>query len=414
MRWGLVFLGAVLVWPLLAGAEPPGRALPIDEAVRIALESRAELQAAAYSIEAREAATRQAARTLNPTLSVQTENWRFADEFSAARDVDFFVYASQQIETGGKRRRREAAAESDRDVAEAERSVLRWRLTNTVREAWWRAAAAAAQARLREAALESAEDLVGYHEARVREGAAAEVDLLRVRVEYERRKSEAAAARTQAEQAALTLLKEMGAESSDPIALPAEPALAEAPPSAELIAEAVAARPDLALEQTLVSRSRATVEVQQSQARPDVTPYLGYKRTGTFDTLIGGVSIPLPVRNRNVDGIEEALAEVKRREALARAAEIRVRAEVEAAAAELARRAAMVVSLESGVVEQAIQTHEIAEAAYREDAVDLLFVLDALATRQDVELLHSQALYDYEISREHLLAVTARSVAGGF
>ena len=108
------------------------------------------------------------------------------------------------------------------------------------------------------------------------------------------------------------------------------------------------------------------------------------------------------------------MAEVKRREALARALETRIRAEVAAAAAELERRAAIVRSLEGGVVEQAVRTHEIARAAYREDAVELLYVLDALETRQEVELLHSQALYDYQITHERLLAATAQSAAGGF
>ena len=288
MRWGLILIGPVLIWPLLAGAQSPGRELSIEEAVRIALEHRAELQAATHSIEAREAATRQAAKTLNPILSIQTENWRFADEFSASRDIDFFVYASQQIETGGKRRLRVAAAESDREAAEAEGAVLRWRLTNAVREAWWRAAGAAEQARLREAALESSAELVRYHQARVSEGAAAPVDLLRVQVEHERRKSEAETARTQAEQAALALLRQMGDDAEGPIVVSASPRLSPAPSSAELVEQALCARPDLGLERSFVARAQADVELQRSHAKPDVTPYFGYKRTGAFDTLIGG------------------------------------------------------------------------------------------------------------------------------
>lgn len=413
MRSGLVLLLPSLLWPLCAAGQPPGRDLPIEEAVRVALENRAELEAATFSVEAREAAARQASRAPNPTLSFQTENWRFADEFSASRDVDFFVYASQRLETGGKRRLRTAAADSDRGVAQAEQAVLGWRVTNAVRGAWWRASAAAERARLLESSLESAAEMVRYHEVRVREGAAAEVDLLRVRVEQERRKSEAATAMAQAEQAKLALLREMAVAEPFAVELTVRPRVVATRPSNEWIPEALAARPDLSLQRALINRAQAAVEVQQARAKPDVTPYFGYKRTGALDTLIGGVSIPLPVRDRNLGGIDEALAEVKRQEALARAAEARVRAEVEAAAAELARRGEIVRSLETGVVEQAVETHRIAQAAYREEAVELLFVLDALRTRNEVELLYSQALFDYELSRERLLAVTATAVEGG-
>ncbi len=412
MRLGFVLLLPGLLWPLSAAPRPPGRPLPIDEAVRVALKNRAELEAASYSIEAREAATRQASRAPNPILSVQSENWRFSDQFSASRDVDYFVYATQQIETGGKRRLRTEAAESGRDVAQAERAVLTWQVASAVREAWWRASAAAERARLLEASLGSAEDLVRYHEVRVREGAAAEVDLLRVRVEYERRKSEAATAGTQAEQAALALFLEMGVDSAYDVDLSTRPQLEAVEPSRELVSEALAARPDLALQEARVGQAKAAVSVQESHSKPDVTPYLGYKRTAGFDTIIGGVHIPLPLRDRNDGGIDEALAEVNRQEALLRASEVRVRSEVQAAATELERRAEIVHSLEAGVVQQAEQAHDIAQAAYRENATDLLFVLDALRTRNEVELLYSQALFDYQLTRERLRAATASVVPG--
>jgi outer membrane protein TolC len=112
---------------------------------------------------------------------------------------------------------------------------------------------------------------------------------------------------------------------------------------------------------------------------------------------VGGFSIPLPVRDKNTGAIEEALAEVRRQEALLRATEARVRAEVAAAVEGVRRRSEMLRSMETGVLERARETSQIALAAYQEGGVELLDVLDAQRAQNEIGLFYAQLLFDYQL-----------------
>jgi cobalt-zinc-cadmium efflux system outer membrane protein len=252
---------------------------------------------------------------------------------------------------------------------------------------------------------ETLQQLEQYHEVRVRLGAIAEVDLIKVRVESSRIALAGAEAEMQMSQAKIALLEAMGVSGAgtafalrQPEAKPANVSWEGAQASGEVIETAIAHRAEILLGQAHVERARAAVELQQSLGRPDVTPYLGYKRTDTFHTLVGGFSIPLPVRNKNTGAIEEALAEVRRQEAMLRAVETRIRAEAAGAVDAVRRRSEMLRSMESGMLERAGETARIATAAYQEGGAELLDVLDAQRAQNDIRLLYSQVFFDYQLS----------------
>lgn len=393
--------------PALALAQAPPEPLTLERALRTAAQNRAEGLAAERLVEAQQGAARQAGRAPNPVLSIQSENWRAADEFSVSRDVDFFAYVSQQIETSGKRRLRTEAAEADTRIAQAEREVLRWRIQSQVAVAWWDAYRAQQETALIEESLEAAEELVRYQEVRLREGAGAEIDLIKVRVELEKERRRLAESQIAELNAKHRLLAEMASE------MPAAFRLEEGGESiadAEVsVASALANRPDLVLARRIAERDEALTSVQRAETSPDITPYFGYKRTGGFSTLIGGVSIPLPVRDRNDGAIAQAVAQSSRQKQLVRAAEMRVRSEVESALAAQQSRREIAQSLEIGLLADAAQSHEIALAAYREGGVELLYVIDALRTLNEAKLLQLQAQFDYQLSRAQTLIVAGVS-----
>jgi cobalt-zinc-cadmium efflux system outer membrane protein len=390
-----------LMLPALAFPQAPPEPLTLERALWTAAENRAENIAAEHLVEAQQGAVRQASRAPNPTLSLQTENWRAADEFSASHDVDTFVFVSQQIETSGKRRLRTAAAQAEAGIAQAEREVLRWRIQNEVTVAWWNALRAQQESALIQQSLGAAEELVRYQEVRLREGAAPEIDLIKVRVELEKERRRLAESQIAELNAKHRLLAEMASEMPPDFQLRqggeslADPEIT--------VASALANRPDLVLARRIADRDDALTSVQRAQTSPDITPYIGYKRTGGFSTLIGGVSIPLKIRDRNDGAIAQAAAYASRQKQLVRAAEMRVRSEVEAALAAQERRRQVVQSLQTGLVADAEQSHEIALAAYREGGVELLYVIDSQRTLNEAKLLQLQAEFDYQLSRAETL-----------
>ena len=394
-------LSIALLFPALALSQASPESLTLERALQTAAQNRAENLAAEHFVGAQQGAVRQASRAPNPVLSVQTENWRAADQFSVSRDVDAFVYITQQIETSGKRRLRTEAAEAEARIAQAEREVLRWRIQSQVAVAWWNAYRAQQETALIQESLGAAEELVRYQQVRLREGAGPEVDLIKVRVELEKERRRLSESQIAEMNAKHRLLAEMASDMSPDFQLqPGAEALADPEIS---VASALANRPDLVLARRITERDDALASVERAEATPDVTPYVGYKRTGGFSTLIGGVSIPLKIRDRNDGAIAYAVAQASRQKQLVRAAEMRVRSEVEAALAAQQRRREVADSLQTGLVADAVQSHEIALAAYREGGVELLYVIDALRTLNEAKLLQLQAEFDYQLSRAQTL-----------
>ena len=383
------------------------RTLKLDQAIELALSRHADLDAARAAIDARAGSTRQAGLSPNPVLSIQTENWRFYGNpgFSASRDLDLFAWVSVPIETARKRTRRVELAEADERIAEYERQLAAWRIRQNVKKAYWNALATVSDVKMLERSRETLERLEDYHEVRVRLGATAEVDLIKVRVEVGRSALALSGAEMEVSRAKIAVLEAMGIaelstsfELRQPDAWPVDVSWDNSEATRQTAEKALAHRVEILLGRARVERARAAAELQRSLARPDVRPYVGYKRTNEFNTLVGGISIPLPVRDDNAGRIAEALAQVRRREAALRAAEARISAQVATAVETVRRRSEMLRSMETGVLDRARETSRIALAAYQEGGVDLLDVLDAQRAQNELDLFHSRLVFDYQLS----------------
>ena len=388
-------------------AQPLPRTLNLDQAIELALSRHADLDAAQAAIDARAGSTRQAGLSPNPVLSLQTENWRFYGNpgFSASRDLDLFAWVSVPIETARKRTRRVELAEADERIAEHERQLAAWRIRQSVKKAYWNALATVSDVEMLERSRETLERLEDYHEVRVRLGATAEVDLIKVRVEVGRAALAVSGAEMEVSRAKIALLKAMGIPElstgfglRQPDAWPVDVSWDPAEATRQTAEKALAHRVEILLGQAQVERARAAVGLQRSLARPDVRPYFGYKRSEAFHTLVGGISIPLPVRDDNAGRIGEALADVRRREAALRATAARISAEVAVAVETVRRRSEMLRSMETGVLDRARETSRIALAAYQEGGVELLDVLDAQRAQNELDLFHSRLVFDYQLS----------------
>ena len=405
---GWVGLAGILLTlaPATIRAQQP---LPLVEAIRIAQANRHELVAAADAAEAANGVSLQASLRPNPTLSIQSENWRAWGDpsFRPARDLDFFVFGSQTIETAGKRRKRTELAENHSIEAQLTREVLSWAIERQVVEAWWATLAAQHQLSLLEDSRKTIAELVSYHETRLRLGAIAEIEVIRVQVEEQKLAQAIAEAHNTEEQARLALAAAMGQpEISGAVSLQA-PAL-DADLAMDWQSRALEQRPDHALQRARVESARAAITLAEAQQRPDVTPYFGYKRTNDINTLIGGINIPLAVSDRNQGGIVEAQARLRQEEANLRALSVRTESEVRTALAAAERAKARLAQLESGLLERARESYRIARAAYQEQGTDLLFLLDAQRAQNDASLLSAQALADYRLSAARL-----KTVSGG-
>ena len=450
------------------GADLP--VLTLADAVEGALSRHAIIPAAQAKLHSAEGLAVQARAHPNPAFTFQMENWRFegSPAFQPAQDVDWFAYVSQRIETGGKRAKRTEVGKQNTGLAALELELLKWNVRQEVRRAYYRALLAQKRLAMMTENNESFQQIVEYHRFRVREGAMAEADLVKVELEAARLGLERETGALESERSRFELLKSMGESAttasfhlvdpggvpfpvtstqqlavavSDPVVRsrepssqgrgqPGDPSSGEdnsgrlkrtlaSDPSAltqsstarslePLLQVARQKRLEVQLSQAMVEQSRAKLALDKTQAHPDWSVLWGYKRTAGFNTLMAGVSVPLPFFDRNQGVIASGSSELERAQSLLRSTLAEVETDVAAALGRFRRRYAMLSQMRERVLDQAEESFRISLAAYQEGGTDLLRLLDAQRSRNEIRLLQTQAEMAYQVSLVELEAAVGQ------
>lgn len=388
---------AVVLLGLIPACAWPQQALTVQDAVARALSTHGMLAAGVNRIAAAEGLRRQAALMPNPKLVLQLENVRPYGNpaFQFHRDTDQFAYLQYLFETAGKRGLRTAAASAQAGRVALERESLAAQIRARVKSAYWAAAGAAQIRKWLDDDVARFAEVVQYHRNRVREGASAESDLLRVQLEASRLRLSASNARLTAERARIDLLREMGQaefpelDFSDSI----ETIRPEIPDPSE---SALERRAEVKLARQIHTAALSQARLQQALAKPNIDVLLGYKRTNGLDTMLAGVQVDLPVANRNQGNLAAALSEAKAAESTLAAVEAVVRAEVEGARRAVTIRKNQLDSILAAMRTEANESQRIAGAAYRIGGVELLRLLDAERARIETQMLYYQTLSEYQ------------------
>jgi outer membrane protein TolC len=386
--------------PLVFAAALAGQTrLSVADAVSQALAGNPRLAVAAAHVKVAKGLREQAGLAPNPRLIVQFENTRIWESppFSYPRDTQTYAFMAQTVETAGKRKRRvELAAENVRS-SELEMRMEQRRIASHVSTAYWAAAGAARVHALLQAEVGSFDRVVQFHRDRVREGAAPEVDLVRIEVERGRLASLAGAAFQDAERTRIALFREMG--KTDFPQVDFADALDQTRPVEPLpFAQVLERRIEMTLAREAVRQANANLRLQQANAKPDPDIHVGYERIAGFDTLYVATQIPLPIRNRNQGEIESALAEVRAAESAVAATEALIRSEVETSVKEYDSRRKLFNETLRPMLERANEVYRIVDAAYRETGPDILRLLDAERTRIEAEVMYVRALSEFQQS----------------
>lgn len=394
------FSGALSISLVFIASLSAQSSLSLAEAVALALREHPALAAGSDRIAATEGLKQQAGLQLNPRLILQSENARPYGNpgFVYMRDSDNFAYLQQTLETAGKRERRVDVAAANITRAQLERELTERQIATRVKQAYWLALGAQRAVELLAQDTKSFAGIIEYHVIRVREGAMAEADLIRVRLEGQRLELALNSARLDAERFRIHLFREMGRKEFPTIRFAEQLEMLPVLPDATDIPAALDRRPEVRLARQIIAVARSNSRLQQSGAKPNVEVLFGYKRTAGFDTMLGGFQMDLPFHNRNQGNIAAAVAEIRMAESTLAATEALVKAEIEAAARDAQLRQRQAGEAIQTMRTQADEAARIAEAAYREGGADLLRLIDAQRLRTETQLLHARILAEFHQS----------------
>ena len=367
--------------------------------------------------------SRLTARSLgNPLLTWQVENAPFPGrDAPAAMDREISTFATLPLELLFQRGPRIRRANEDVRAAEAELELARRTVSLDASRAFYRVA-------LAQAAVEGATDvrdrlaeLAAYTGARVKEGATSEGDLIRVQVELDRADASFTLDRVELARARGALAPYLGgpalASALDSIRvvvdISALPVMSAAAGGAALlaplevyVARASLARPDLVAARARVAAARAETNYQRTLAVRQLGATFGSKRIAGVNTMIAGLSLPLPLFDQNRGEVQRASGERLALEQELVWRERQVAADV-AASYEAARLLGeQRTRLSRSFIVRAEMSRRIALAAYREGAMSLLQVIDASRTLADARLAWYRTLF---AERESLLELNVVS-----
>lgn len=393
------FLLGGLFWLACAGSSalaqsPPPSALTFPQALQLALAHNPELAATAAQVQVKAGASRQAGLRPNPELSFELENFAGQGEFKGTDGAEASLQLSQLLELGGKRDRRQQLAASEQAIAEQELLAQRLELTAATRKAFVQLLAAQQGLALAEEQVRLAQGVFATVEARVSGGKVPAVELQRAEVDL-------AVTRSAAVQAGLVLsgaqqalaLQWGGAEPLTPKAVGTLEELPELPTLATLTAR-LPQSPEAARWQREATASQARIALARAGAVPDLTLSLGLRQFQQSDdtAMLAGLSLPLPLFDRNQGGIAAAGAALNQNRHRQQAALAQSRAALAGSHAALVAAHGQARVLREQVLPAAQRAFEAAELGYQVGKFDYLAVADAQRSLFEVRGQHLQAL----------------------
>ena len=406
-----------LPWPAIAQQEvrsalPGPPPLTLDAVIREATRAHPLILAAERRVHAARGGRITAGALGNPVVSYQVENTPFPGrENTSGLTRETSSIATLPLEPFWQRAPRVGRANEDILAAQADLVAVRRQVALEAGHAFHRTALSRASLDASADVIAGLDSLIVYTGTRVREGASAEGDLLRLEVERERALTEQAFQEAELAQATAALSAYLPASDPPVAPAPAMPLAASRTPGARdfsvtplldmrglpdrsaLADRALAQRPDIAAARARTRAAEADIGVQRALAVRQLGATFGNKSIGGTPSMIAGISLALPLFDRNRGEIQRTGAE---HDAVVQEllwSERRATAEVVGAYDAATTLTARVTALDAGYLARASASRNVVLVAYREGAATLLQVLDATRTLAEARFTYLRARY---------------------
>ena len=390
--------------PTAPAPEPAGEpagTLHLDEALAATLTRSPELEAFSYEVRAAEARILQANRLPNPKLGIEVEE--FNRDGAGADSAEAGLVLKQQFQLGRKRYWRTRMAEVEGELAGWRYESKRLDIFTAARQRFLAVIAAQRKLELSRSSVELAEKAAQAVNTRVSAGKEPQLQAAKASAELEMARIVALEAENAMDVARRRLAALWGSETAmfDLAKGNFDTTLDTMPPLADL-RPLLTRNPDLA-RWDATQRLRATQISTAKAARvPDVTGAFGVQHYQEDDTsaLAFGLSLPLPLFDRNRGAIEAARQSEDAAQATRAALELQLATQLVENHARLVVAHRRVEALRTKVVPTMAAAFEAAHDGYVEGKFGFLDMLDAQRSLFEVRtaLVNAQVQYHTAIS----------------
>ncbi|MFJ2446907.1 TolC family protein [Pseudomonas sp. NPDC087626] len=363
--------------------------LTLERALQSAFAHNPNLAAAQWEIGVAEGDRQQAGLIPNPQVSWEAEDTR-------RRSRTTTLMLSQPLELGGKRGARIEVAERAQDAASIELERRRNELRADVIQAFYSSTTAQQRLSLTEQSLLLAERGLRVAQGRINAGKAAPVEAMRaqlqlsqVRLQLRRAERDQATAYQQlaqvtgAPQATFTRAEEPTS---------ALPTIA----SSQILLDRLPDTAELRLARLQINQKEASLGLEKALRIPDLTVSIGsqYSETDRERVNLLGVSMPIPLFNRNQGNVLAAARRTDQARDLRNASELRLRSEVQSGLDQWATANTEVNAFNQVILPAAQSAVDSATRGFEMGKFNFLDVLDAQRTLFEARSQYLQAVAD--------------------
>lgn len=380
----------------VAGAQEMDLTGAIERALAISPRTRAAKQSVATA----EGYRRQAKLRPNPVLSFEAEDLAGSGAYRALDGAVYTLSVAQELEMGDQRLQRHAAASAEVILAQTQQQNAQLQLIMEVRSAYMRVIAAQEKLQLAREHQQVAQALLEEVQNRVRAGrepelylSKAQINAARARLQYNEQQREVQHARH--------VLASFWFDRHPPIDYDAAPFFTLEPPEAEATLEAeLRQHPYLRRWLAEQRKQQTLISLRRAEAMPNPSISLGVKQfEATSDqALVVGLSVPLPIFDRNQGKLQSAHAELAKSTSEQQVAELELTAQGLQALEDMTNAYHRAQILANGIIPAAASAFALADEGFEAGRFSYLDVLDAQQALFDAKQERISALEQYQLA----------------
>lgn len=390
--------------------------LSLDDAIALFLRQNLDLVISKYGIDYSKGQQITARLFPNPLASFGTLS-SFTQGRTLSNSGQLFAQVQQLFELAGKRGYRIESAGYGAQSAEAAFEDAVRQLSFTVKDAYYRIQLAQRRLILAEENRDRFSRILEVNTIRFKKGYIAEIDLIRIRLQFIDFQSQVIQSLQEAETARADLRQLLRLSAAVQLELTTDLDYKRLDPDiARLRTAALDARPDVRVKRLVYSQREADLKLAKAYRIPDVTVGAGYAIQGSQGPDNPGqvavnLGVPLPLFNRNQGGIMQAEVAVQSAEADLNRTLNQVENQVDIAYRNLIQSRRLVEAFLGGVLDDARSTVTIVERAYERGGATILDLLDAARTSRTIQQNFIEALFNYQRNVIQLESAVGQEIA---
>ena len=380
--FSVVFFVVLLAGPLNIQANSDIEELPsltLEQAIEKALANNFELSVSLFETNKANARTFQAGRLPNPELSVEVENFGGSGELRQSDAIETTVMISQPFLLGGKRSKQKKVAMLEEEQAKWNLQSQRLKIINEVHKSFIDVLGAQEFVKLNRELVTLEEEVFLSVKERVQAGKISPIEEIKAKANLDAERL----VLERSERSLLSACRSLSTlwgkpEPSFKAVSEGITAMKELPDLSTLSAK-LSRNPDLARWPSELEKRKATLALEKSRRISDVEIGVGWRDFNESDdhAFLAGISIPLPLFDRNRGNVREAIYDVSKAKKEKASEELLIHAELWNVYNETRSAYSEVSALKNTIVPGMKKVLEAQQEGFRMGKFDYLEVLDA-------------------------------------